>query len=112
MNLEVTQVQADQVTHDAEFSFFDVASLVLRQRKLIVVSALACVLFAFVVVLFTEREYTATTSFVPHGSDQGGFSGVASLAQQFGFSLPQSIAGSERTPEFYRDLLGSRDDPG
>ena len=36
------------------------------------------------------------------------FSGVSGLAQQFGFSVPRP-GGAERSPEFYQDLLQSRE---
>jgi len=108
MDSEVTQVHAHQVPYDDKISLLDVASLVLRRRRLILVSAFAGALLALVVVLRSPLEYTATASFLPHGRDQGGRSGISSLAQQFGFSIPRS-GGAERSPEFYQDLLQSRE---
>lgn len=108
MDSEVTQVHAGQVSYDDEISLLDVASFVLRRRRVVLVSTFVGALLALVVALMSPLEYTATASFLPHGGEQGGFSGVAGLAQQFGFSIPRS-GGAERSPEFYRDLLQSRE---
>ena len=74
---------------------------------LILLSTLLGALLAFVVSLMSPQAYTATASFLPHGGDQGGLSGVSGLAQQFGFSIPRS-GDADRSPEFYQDLLQSR----
>ncbi|MDA1095664.1 MAG: Wzz/FepE/Etk N-terminal domain-containing protein [Chloroflexi bacterium] len=108
MNSEVTQVHSDRAPYDDEISLLHIASFILRRRLLILVSTFAGTLFALVGALRTPLEYTATASFLPHGGDQGGFPGVAGLAQQFGFSIPRS-GSAERSPEFYRDLLQSRE---
>ena len=107
MNSEVTQAHADRVLYDDEISLLEVASLVLRRRRLILVSTFAGALLALVAALMSPLEYTATASFLPHGGDREGLSGVSGLAQQFGFSIPRS-GGAERSPEFYQDLLQSR----
>jgi len=104
---EVTQVQWEQVPYDDEVSFFGVASLVLRRRRLIVASTFVGALVALGVALTSPLEYTATVSFLPLGRDQGGLAGAVGLAQQFGFSIP-SAGNAERSPEFYQDLLQSR----
>ena len=98
----------DRASYDDEISFLEVASVVLRRRRPILVSTFAGALLALVVALRSPLEYTATASFLPHGGDQGGLSGVSGLAQQFGFSIPRS-GNAERSPEFYQDLLQSRE---
>ena len=108
MDSEVTKMDANPVPHDDEVSLLDVASFVLRRRRLMLVSMFAGGLVALVGVLRSPLEYTATTSFLPHTGEQGGFSGVAGLAQQFGFSIPRA-GGAERSPGFYQDLLQSRE---
>ena len=104
----MTQVHADPVPYDDEISLLAVASVVLRRRRLMLVSTFAGALLALVAALRTPLEYTAITSFLPNTGEQGGFSGVAGLAQQFGFSIPRAGA-AERSLEFYRDLLQSRE---
>ena len=104
----MTKVHADHVPPDDEISLLEVVILVLRRRRLILVSTFAGALLGIVVGLLSPLEYTATASFLPHGGDQGGLSGVSGLAQQFGFAIPRST-DAERSPEFYRDLLQSRE---
>ena len=50
--------------------------------------------------------YTTEVSFLAHNTERPGLANVAGLAQQFGFSLPGS--SGERLPEFYQNLLRSR----
>ena len=50
--------------------------------------------------------YTTEVSFLAHNPERPGLANVAGLAQQFGFSLPGS--SGERPPEFYQNLLRSR----
>jgi len=80
----------------------------LRQRRLIVVSTFIVSLGALLVALMTPLEFTSSASFLPNGGDGGGLGGAAGLAAQFGFSVPRSGA-DERSPEFYQDLLQSRE---
>ena len=101
-------MHADPVPYDDEISLLDIASLVLRRRRLIIASTLAGALVALVFALRSPLAYTATASFLPNGGDQGALSGAAGFAQQFGFSIPRS-GGAERSPEFYQNLLQSRE---
>jgi uncharacterized protein involved in exopolysaccharide biosynthesis len=100
-------VRGDEL-YPEEISLIEVASFVVRRRRVIVLSALVCVLLTLPTVLTTKVEYRASASFLPHGGEQGGLAGAAGLAAQFGFSMPRS-GGSERSPEFYQELLESRE---
>jgi len=76
----------------------------LRQRRLIIVVALVCGLFAMTRSLMTPRSFAATASFSPSApSSSSKFSGLAS---EFGVDL-QTDASSQ-SPAFYADLLKSR----
>ena len=111
MDSEVTQVHADQVPYDDELSLLEVASLVVRRRRLIIVSTLVGALLGVGVAFISPPEYTTTASFLPNEGDQSGLAGLAGmagLAQQFGFAIPRS-SGAAQSPEFYRDLLQSRE---
>jgi uncharacterized protein involved in exopolysaccharide biosynthesis len=100
-------VRGDEL-YDDEISLFGVASVLLRRRRVIVLSVLISVLLMLPTVLTTKVEYRASASFLPHGGEQGGLAGAAGLAAQFGFSMPRS-GGSERSPQFYQELLKSRE---
>ena len=103
MDSEVTQVP-----YDDEISFLEVVSLVVRRRRLILVVTLVGALLGVGFALRASPEYTTTASFLSNEGDQGGLAGVAGLAQQFGLAIPRS-SGNARSPEFYRDLLRSRE---
>ena len=105
---EVTQVHTDQGQYEDQLSLLQVASLVVRRRRLIFVLTLVGTLLGVGFAFLSPPEYTTTASFLANEGDQGALSGAAGLAQQFGFALPSSN-GAARSPEFYRDLLQSRE---
>ena len=108
MDAEVSHARVDRTGDDGGMSLLQVVGLVLRRRRLIILWTLVGMLIALGFALRTPLIYTATFSFIPHGGEQSGLSGVSSLAQQFGLTLPRSRA-AERSPEFYQDLLQSRE---
>jgi uncharacterized protein involved in exopolysaccharide biosynthesis len=105
VNSEVSQDNEDSFRQ--ELPLLGIASLVVRRRLVIISCTFVGTLLALVIALTAKFEYTATASFLPHQGDQGGFSGASSLAQQFGLSMPRS-ADAGRSPQFYQDLLESR----
>jgi tyrosine-protein kinase Etk/Wzc len=107
MEAQVSEGGSGTAGYEDEISLLEVASMVLRRRQVIVVSTFVCTMLALVFALQTPFQYTATLSFLPVGTDQGGLSRVSGLAQQFGFSVPRS-GGGERSPAFYEGLLKSR----
>jgi uncharacterized protein involved in exopolysaccharide biosynthesis len=87
-------------------SIFAIGTLLLRNRWRIVRWAIAGGLVAIAIVWTRPALYTASASFIPQGADPGR-SGLASLAGQFGVSLP---SGSQSlSPDFYLRLLKSRE---
>ena len=98
----------NRASYDDEISLLRVVSVGLRQRRLILLSTFGGALLALLVAFVSPLEYTASVSFLPHVGDQAALSGFSGLAQQFGFSIPRSI-NAERSPEFYQDLLRSRE---
>ena len=97
---EAQDLQSDEV------SLFALATTVLRNRWRIARWMLAGAVVAALWVVPRKPMYTATASFVLKGADAGR-SGLASLAGQFGVSLP----GSDQSfaPELYLKLLSSRE---
>jgi uncharacterized protein involved in exopolysaccharide biosynthesis len=95
----------DPTWRDGEVSIFALGTMVLRNRWRIIRWSLAGGLLALIIALFTAPEYNASASFMPQGTDISR-SGLASLAGQFGLSLP---TGSQSlSPDFYAQLLKSR----
>ena len=87
-------------------SLFIVGTTLLRHRGRIARWALAGGVLAGLLVLTKPTLYTTTASFIPQGSD-GGRSGLAGLAGQFGISLPSS--SDALSPDFYVRLITSRE---
>lgn len=79
---------------------------VLRARWIVIGWALAVGVLTAFVVSGRPILYLGHTTFLPHGSESGP-SRLASLAGQFGVSLPAQ-AGAEQPPAFYVTLLTSR----
>jgi uncharacterized protein involved in exopolysaccharide biosynthesis len=106
-------MQPDGRMTDAEWedegeaiSVFAIGTLLLRNRWPIAAWALAGALVALALVWTRPALYSASASFIPQGADPGR-SGLASIAGQFGVSLP---SGSQSlTPDFYVRLVKSRE---
>lgn len=89
-----------------EITLVDLVNVLLRRRFRILAIMLASAALFVLPLLFQQPTYTATTSFVLQGADQGR-SGLAGLAGQFGVALP--TAASAQSPQFFADLLRSRE---
>lgn len=106
MDSSITQAPLPRVPPES-LSVLEVASVVVRQRRLLLGAAFVGSLLGGLGAIFSPRMYTAEVSFLTHNTEQAGLANVGGLAQRFGFSLPGS-SGSERSPEFYQNLLRSR----
>ena len=87
-------------------SVFAIGTLLLRNRWRIMRWAFGGALVALAIVWTRPALFTASASFIPQGADPGR-SGLASIAGQFGVSLPS--APQALTPDFYLRLLKSRE---
>jgi uncharacterized protein involved in exopolysaccharide biosynthesis len=79
--------------------------VLLRQWRLIVGLPLAMAFVVVVMALLAPRQYTAGARFTPQESSSPQ-SGLSQLASQFGIAAPK---GMESTPQFYAELLLSRE---
>lgn len=89
---------------DDEISLWEVLAVLLRRRRVIVVSTLVLGALAVAFGLLRAPSYTTSASFQPQGSE-GGQSQLLALASQFGVSMG---AGDGLSPAFYSELLTSR----
>ncbi|HKO13743.1 MAG TPA: Wzz/FepE/Etk N-terminal domain-containing protein [Acidobacteriaceae bacterium] len=95
--LQPWEVAEDEVDLAKLSSFFQ------RHRRLLLACLLAGMLVGAGIALIWPRSYTARASFLPQGSTQ--MSSLASLASQFGVSVP--VSDASRSPGFYAALLVS-----
>jgi len=84
-------------------SIFVALNALLRQRALVLGCALLLAAVAGTWAYMRERVYSSASSFMPEGRQ----SAAGGLAAQFGLVLP-GAAGTE-SPQFYADLLKSRE---
>lgn len=90
---------------DGEVSLYAVATALLRHRWRILTWMLIGGFVTAFIVWSRPALYVASASFVPQETDAGR-AGLASLAGQFGVSLPS--ANQSLSPDFYSKLLKSR----
>src|SRR5438094_866480 len=86
-------------------SLFVHASVLLRWRRTIIALGVVGGGLGLAVGLTNARVYQSTATFIPQGSD-GGVSGLALAASQFGIRVPTSSGGWG--PPLYVELLRSR----
>lgn len=94
-----------ELRSDNEISLLALGTTLLRNRWRLVRWMLIGAVLAVVPVLTKPLLYRAAASFIPQGADAP-HSGLASLAGQFGVSLPAGNASL--SPEFYAKLLQLR----
>lgn len=90
---------------DGDISLYLVATILLRNRRRIAAWALVGAVLAGLTVLSVKQVYRATASFMPQGA-RSERSTIASLAGQFGVSIP--TGEQSQSPDFYEKLLKSR----
>lgn len=88
-----------------DISVYALAQVILSHRWLVLGTGLAALLLAVGITMLTPRQYSSSTAFVPQS--RGGSSNLSGLAAQFGVSVP--AGDGTQSPQFYADLLLSRD---
>lgn len=90
---------------DDEISLWEVLAVLVRRRAVIVRAVLLGAVLAVLLTILRDRTWTTEAAFRPQGSS--GVSELASLASQFGVNVGRGEEGE--TPEFYAELLKSRE---
>ena len=91
---------------DGELSAFQAAALLLSGRRAIATLAVLGAIVGLLFGLLSTKEYRATAKFAPQ-ENAGQMSNLASIAGEFGVQIPSG--GESQGPEFYRELLTSRE---
>ncbi len=105
--MEITKMGAGVNGREVgEISLFALGTTLLRHRWRIGRWMAVGGLLAAVTALFRPALYVASASFVPQGASDPGRSGLSSLADQFGVSIPSG--NQSLSPEVYVKLLKSR----
>lgn len=80
-----------------------------KKRMFVIYVTLAFMVLGLMIALFSKKEYTATTVFVPQTSRQGVSSSMSSLASLAGINLAQVGGGGSLSPAIYPQLLSNVD---
>ncbi len=96
----------DQAPAGDDLTLAGLLGFMLRHRRVVLGTGLIAFLAVAVVTLVRHRTYTSTAMFMPQASE-GALSRLSGLAATFGVSVPATDPGS--SPDFYSDLLKSRD---
>lgn len=85
-----------------------VMATLLKARRFMIRAVVVGAILALAVSIFIPAKYTTTFSFTPAASDDQNAGGLAQLAGQFGVALG-GLAGQGQSPQFYADLLDTRE---
>ena len=99
-------------TADVQEQESDLIALIKRlwkKRMFVIYVTLAFMVLGLMIALFSKKEYTATTVFVPQTSRQGVSSSMSSLASLAGINLGQVGGGESLSPAIYPQLLSNVD---
>lgn len=99
-------------TADVQEQEIDLIALIKRlwkKRMFVIYVTLAFMVLGLMIALFSRKEYTATTVFVPQTSRQGVSSSMSSLASLAGINLGQVGGGESLSPAIYPQLLSNVD---
>lgn len=91
-----------------EIDLIALAKTLWEGRREVIVTTVVFMLIGLFVAIFSQKEYTATTTMVPQlnspASKMGGLSSLASLA---GFNLDMGTGGGELSPTLYPQIVSS-----
>lgn len=99
-------------TADVQEQEIDLIALIKRlwkKRMFVIYVTLAFMVLGLMIALFSKKDYTATTVFVPQTSRQGVSSSMSSLASLAGINLGQVGGGESLSPAIYPQLLSNVD---
>src|SRR5579859_4384772 len=95
----------DQDAREPTVSLLEVATFLLRHRRLTLWAPVLAALIVGIALSFTAVTYTSSASFMPQQSNLP--SSLSGLAAQFGVTVPGN--DQQDSPAFYADLVKSRE---
>ncbi len=85
-----------------------ILTVLVRDRRLVLLTVGAGMLFSLLIALVQPRRYTAGFAFLPQSTSSQGSEGLAALAGQFGIPLG-ALGGQSQPPQLFADLLETRE---
>ncbi|PID89426.1 MAG: hypothetical protein CSB01_02045 [Bacteroidia bacterium] len=99
------QTDINQPTED-EIDLIQLAKVLWNERKKVIKITICFMLLGLFVAIFSEKEYTATTTIVPQGTKDNKLSNLGGLAAMAGINLGGGGNGTI-TPNLYPQVINS-----
>ena len=97
-----------KATADDEIDLIALAKTLWNGRKLIIKTVLVFMLFGLFIAVFSDKEYTASSTMVPQlSSNKSKMGGLSSLAAMAGFNLNMNMESNELSPYIYPQIVQS-----
>jgi len=101
-DMSLTLRTSPESPQSEEFGFLDLATVLLRHRRRLVLWPLYGAIIAAAITLLLPRTFLATAAFTPQSGNRG-TSTISGIAAQFGVVVPTGDA--DQSPDFYADLV-------
>ena len=97
-----------KATADDEIDLIALVKTLWNGRKLIIKTVLVFMLFGLTIAIFSDKEYTASSTMVPQlSSSKSKMGGLSSLAAMAGFNLNMNMESNELSPYIYPQIVQS-----
>jgi uncharacterized protein involved in exopolysaccharide biosynthesis len=97
-----------KATADDEIDLIALAKTLWNGRKLIIKTVLIFMLLGLFIAIFSNKEFTASSTMVPQlSSSKSKLGGLSSLAAMAGFNLDMNMETSELSPYIYPQIVQS-----
>ena len=93
---------------DGSVSLLWLTAVLFRERRWLILCGAVGLVLGAALALFRPLTYTTNFSFLPQ-SEKDSRASLAGLATQFGIALPALGGGESQPPQFYVDLLSTRE---
>ncbi|HIZ86412.1 MAG TPA: lipopolysaccharide biosynthesis protein [Candidatus Coprenecus stercoravium] len=103
----MSEQNINNVNEDAEIDLVALVKRLWRKRRFVIYVTLIFMGLGLFVALFSSKEYTASTTFVPQSDNGGMSSSMGALASLAGISLDQLNSSGTLSPAIYPQLLSN-----
>ncbi|WP_282038253.1 Wzz/FepE/Etk N-terminal domain-containing protein [Saccharicrinis aurantiacus] len=101
-NIEKEQIEDDEI------DLIEIAKTLWEGRRIIIRSTIICTIIGLFIAIFSPKEYTASTIFVPQNNESRNINGsLGSLAAIAGLNLGNNQSNPEISPSLYQSILES-----
>jgi uncharacterized protein involved in exopolysaccharide biosynthesis len=93
---------------DDEIDLIAIAKTMWNGRKLMIRTVIVFIILGFAIAIFSDKEYTASSTMVPQlSSSKSKMGGLSSLAAMAGFNLNMNMESNELSPYIYPQIVQS-----